>query len=122
MANAVYDRLTRNEYKNCDPCPVLPRKPIPVFTTSDNSTDFAEYAAKLAAWEDDCQTIEAEYRVWAATNQKLHAQFRIDLELETGMTGHPKADLLYYKACDLGEHYGNHEVYSYYIRLLDLVK
>ena len=52
----------------------------------------------------------------------LDAQFRSDLEDWFGVTGHPKADLLFNKAWERGHSGGYIDVYNNYSDLVDLIK
>lgn len=53
---------------------------------------------------------------------RLTQKFKEDLEREYGLVGHPKADLLYSKAWDIGHAYGFHEVANYYDELVELIR
>jgi hypothetical protein len=43
-------------------------------------------------------------------------------EEEFGISGHPKADLLFNLAWEFGHSHGYNDVYSYYIDMVDLIK
>jgi hypothetical protein len=68
----------------------------------------------------------AEYRkaigAYNAETDRLKALFQVDLEADNDMVGHPKAELLFTKAWDMGHAAGYHEVKGYYEDLLELVK
>lgn len=53
---------------------------------------------------------------------RLEAEFKRDLEAAEGLENHPKRDLLYAKAFDLGHSAGYHEVANYYSDLAELLK
>ena len=52
----------------------------------------------------------------------LTAQLRADLEAEHGLAGHPKAQLLWNLAYDMGHGYGQAEVAYKYATLAELLK
>ena len=118
----VWDKLQRNAYRNTDPYPKSISRPIPVFSTNPNAAELRDYANKIEDWEKQTAAIRDEQQAWSSRNAALHAQFRIDLETETDMLGHPKAELLYDKAYARGHAYGVDEIYSHYMDMLELVK
>lgn len=71
---------------------------------------------------DDPTAYRAATQAYGQETARLEAQFRADLTDEYGMTGHPKADLLFSKAWQMGHSAGYGEVASYYDDLVDLVK
>ena len=54
--------------------------------------------------------------------RELKYQFKGTLEREHNLVGHPKADLLFEKAWDLGHASGLQDVESYYADLAELIK
>ena len=75
----------------------------------------AEYEAAQVAFREAQTAYKLEER-------RLHEEFQADLEAEHGMTGHPKAGLLFTKAWDHGHSSGFTEVAIAYNDLVDLVK
>lgn len=119
----VWDKLQRNAYRNPDPYPHSPSRPIPVFTMSNaHAKELRDHANSLEAWERDSQAVKELQDAWNQRNCQLTDQFREDLEKETNMAGHPKAELLYYKAWDRGHAYGVDGVYSAYMDMIELVE
>jgi hypothetical protein len=53
---------------------------------------------------------------------RLSAEFRADVLADLGITDHPKADLLFSKAYDMGHSSGFSEVYSYAQDLVELIQ
>jgi hypothetical protein len=80
---------------------------IPTVLAEFEAAKIAERAARMA-YSDD--------------NGRLLDQMRVDLEAEHGMTGHPKAAMLWAKACEDGHSAGIGEVCSVYENLVDLAK
>ena len=52
---------------------------------------------------------------------RLNNQLKADLLADVGLTGHPKADLLFEKAWDLGHASGLQEVTTYFYDLAELL-
>jgi len=79
-----------------------------------------------AARADAIERGEAEYkearRAYGAETARLEAQFKADLEEETGLQNHPKKDKLYAKAWERGHSGGLSEVYNEYLDLSDLLE
>jgi len=118
----VHDKLRRHAYRNTDPYPQAPARPIPVFTIATTSAEIKGYADQLDRWERTVDSTKMEQDAWSHKNAKLGSQFKVDLEEETGMTGHPKADLLYQKSYERGHSGGFGEIYSAYMDMLELVQ
>jgi hypothetical protein len=124
MKETVYDKLRRNAYRNTDDWPKTPVKPIPVFSlvTEANAADLRAYASSLEAWEIEAAIAKQKQDSWTEKHSTLENQFRTDLEAETGMTDHPKAELLYWKAYERGHSSGVDGVYDAYMNMLELVQ
>lgn len=104
---SIFDNLRDGRYTNNKPYP-KGRRRLP-----HRATD-----AEITEVERNQRLLE-EYR---NEDARMNALFRKDLEEECGMTGHPKADLLFDKAWDLGHSSGFNEVAIYYTDLVELVK
>ena len=61
-------------------------------------------------------------RAYKAEEQRLHAEFRADLEAEHNVTKNPKRDLLFAKAWDMGHSSGFSEVANHYADLVELIR
>jgi hypothetical protein len=95
---------------------------VPRNTIDDHQINAWKTTGHTVAIEDDTDALQAARRAYSAESGRLDGQFLSDLEEEHGMTGHPKAALLYGKAWQLGHSAGLGEVASYYEDLVDLVK
>lgn len=62
------------------------------------------------------------HAAYQAEEARLHDEFRRDALAELEITDHPKADLLFSKAWEMGHAYGYSEVWSYMQDLVDLVR
>jgi hypothetical protein len=62
------------------------------------------------------------YVAYWAENNRLEAMFKADLLDELGLTGHPKADMLFDIAWALGHAYGFEEVFNQASDLANLLK
>lgn len=117
---SVWEKLAAGLYKNQDPYPSCPKKPVLAKTATP--ADHRDYADELEKYE----LLLASYnQVLAAYNTRtgeLEAQFQADLEAYYEMSGHPKAGLLYWKAYERGHSGGMEEVANVYSDLVELVK
>jgi hypothetical protein len=93
--------------------------------------DHDERDEMRAAWRDLGYTIEqkvdwpaydAAKEVYQAEERRLLDQFKVDITAYYGLTGHPKANLLFDKAWARGHSHGYQEVFNVYDDLVDLVK
>lgn len=53
------------------------------------------------------------HEAYYADNNRLMAEFKSDLFIDLGIVGHPKAELLYSKAWEMGHANGFSDVYYY---------
>ena len=67
-------------------------------------------------------SVPEQRRAWRAEESAIEQRFRADLEVEFGMKGHAKADLLWRMAWDRGHSSGLQEVFQEYRELSELVK
>lgn len=120
----VYQLAAEGAYKTKLPYPARPKEPEILGKRARDLTP-AEAASIPKAQTDFDQAkkdYEAARRAYNEDNGRLDALFRVHLELEHGMTGHPKADILYSKAYDRGHSSGQSETAIVYGDLVDLVK
>lgn len=68
------------------------------------------------------QEIEDAWAAYHAESCRLSENFIKALEEEHGMTGHPKASILYSKAYERGHSSGLYEIANAYFDLLELAK
>ena len=88
-------------------------------------------ATKTAEWKrlgytveivNDTVGLRATRNAYNDDVRRLEKEFKAALEDDNGMTGHPKADILFSKAWDHGHANGYAEVITCYDDLIDLVK
>lgn len=96
-APSISKKIMTDYYKTKLPWPDFSRKQQPF-----------EHARMRRAYQDD--------------QRRLEEEFKRDALEDVGMTGHPKAELLWSKAWDLGHSAGYGEVYNYLADLVELVK
>ena len=78
----------------------------------------AAYPAGVNRKTPEGQALVEAYRV---EQYKKMAQFKVDLEEENGLVGHPKADRLYAQAYEMGHSGGLSEILYYYDELSELL-
>lgn len=98
LPKSVYDKITDGDYLNKLPFPQRPHPPVSV---------------------DDYKKALLEYR---NESSRLVEEFKADALAEVGLTGHPKADKVYFLAREHGHSAGLHEVMNYLVDFADLVK
>lgn len=117
---SVWTKLEDNAYRNRDPYPERPRKPV--LNKSATPPQIRDYADQLEQYDQQLKEWRADVAAWNARSAALEAEFRRDLEVEYHMVDHPKAELLYGKAWQMGHDAGLHEVANAYSDLVELVK
>lgn len=116
---SVWVKLEDNAYRNPEPFPQTPRKPI--LSTRATPAEVRQYADALEAHDVAMKAHREHVAAYYARSAALEAEFRHDLEVEYLMVGHPKADLLYGKAWQMGHAGGLHNVANHYADLVELV-
>lgn len=119
MMDDIWSKLDAGAYSNREPYPARPRKPH--VDPQANPTEILAYADKLETYEQEMYEFFERVAHYSGCTLSLEAEFRHDLEKYHGMAGHPKADLLYGKSCQVADGAGYHEVASVYEDLVDLV-
>lgn len=99
--------------------PTKPKKPQLGFShTSEQARDYAkdlrDYEHLRAAYDE--AVVDYHYAM-----KEIEKQFKLDLEKEYSLTGHPKADKVFDMAWEDGHSSGYGSVESYYERYADLV-
>ncbi len=121
---SVRQKIDMNVYSPKTPYPGAVRRPaylskkaydLTVLEAASMKKDKEEYDAAVAAVAELRKAYQNEVRA-------CEDQFKIDLEVEYGLVGHPKADLLFSKAWEMGHSSGFGEVLNYYDELSELVK
>jgi len=83
----------------------------------------ADAKATVASIAEARVKIRRERRLaYQAEERRLQDQFKADALAELGLTGHPKADLLFSLAWDEGHSSGFQEVFGHMERMADLVR
>lgn len=120
---SLYAKLSEDYYKTKLPYPTKPKMPK---TTVDLATakdeDVVAVRAAMAKYTEAEAAYVAARKAYNEDEARLDDEFRADLEEENGMTGHPKAPLLYGKAYERGHSGGHDNVRSEYEDLVELVK
>ncbi len=116
---SVWTKLENNAYQNREPYPIRPRKPF--LSKTATPAEIRAYADQLEQYEEELRGTRERMAAYNARTAALEAEFRADLEEYYGMTGHPKADLLYGKSWEHGHSSGLSEVANVYSDLVDLV-
>ena len=115
----VWVKLENNAYRNPEPYPKAPRKPQ--LNVKGSPAEMRAYADELEAYDDTMKTHREFMAAYNARSVALEGEFRRDLEVHYDMVGHPKADLLFGKAYQMGHSGGMQEVANYYSDLVELV-
>lgn len=115
----VWEKLKANAYRNPEPYPQAPRKPL--LNVKATSAQVRAYADELDTYDELMRVYRELVAAYNARSVALEAEFQHDLEVEYGMVSHPKAALLYGKAYQMGHSGGMHEVANHYSDLVELV-
>jgi hypothetical protein len=116
---SVWTKLEDNAYRNNHELPERPRRPV--LNHNAGASEIRQYADALDDYDQRLRDYRDQMVAHNTVTAALEAQFQTDLEAEYGMTGHPKAALLYHKAWERGHAYGLSEVASVYAGMVDLV-
>lgn len=120
----VYDRARAGEYEPTLEYPTRPKEPAVLRKAVKELSD-DELQAAIEEREAYRAALDANIAARAAYNSeenRLHAQFRADLEVEYEVVGHPKADKLFAMAWEEGHSSGFAEVALRYDELVGLIK
>lgn len=117
------------KYKNKDEFPRAltcspPKSPNPADfkTKADFVKAGDEFIAKTVEYFNAREEYDKNVKSWNAKNNRLEREFKHDLLEELGLTGNPKADLLYSIAWEYGHSTGFEEVFYYASDLADLIR
>lgn len=121
---SVYQLAVDGAYKTKLPYPDRPKEPAVLGKRARDLTpdEAASLPTEQAAFDQAKKDYESARRAYNEDNGRLGTLFRVHLELEHGMTGHPKADKLFAKAEENGHSSGMSEVAVIYADLVELVK
>lgn len=118
------DRIRRGDFRpNVEiiaspPTPELLQKPV----AKMSDPEFQQLAQVRSDWERACAKARKSLRDHQRATENGVEAFKEGLEREYGMTGHPKADLLFDKAWMARHEDGFESVMDWYADMLDLLK
>lgn len=124
MSDDITTRIHNGEFKTALPYPDRVKEPAILRKAVKDLTDaeIATIPAVRAAYTADKAKYEADKDAYLKDDNAREATFVAALHEYHGMTGHPKADLLYSKAYERGHSNGHEEIANYYDDLVELVK
>jgi hypothetical protein len=111
---SVREYITEGRYANKVPYLLPPMAPI-----DPNTTTITEAERRREAYKAERR---AQQRLHSEEDSRLLALFQADLEAEYGLTGHPKAGLLWSLAYAHGHSSGYSEILIWYDELSELVR
>lgn len=121
---SVYEKIQNGDYKNKLAYPARVVEPSLLRKRARELT--VEEAASIpevtAAYEAAKAAYVVAQRAYNFETGRLEHQLRLDIEEEEGLTGNPKAELLWIKAWERGHSSGYSDVYNVYLDLADLVR
>ena len=116
----VWQKLEAQAYRNPEPYPQAPLKPR--LNVKGSADEMRVYADALDVHDELMKVYREMLVAYNVRSVALEAEFRRDLDAHYDMVGHPKADLLYGKAYQMGHAGGMQEVANYYSDLVELVR
>lgn len=119
----TYQKFLAGEYTNKATYPSKPAEPAVLRKRAKELTDdeVATLGEVSRAYDEAKATYEADRRNYGTESGRLTTLLQADLEAEYGVTGHPKANLLWEKAYDRGHSAGMGEVINVWTDLVDLI-
>ncbi|RYD62041.1 MAG: hypothetical protein EOP83_15605 [Verrucomicrobiaceae bacterium] len=124
MSDDIQTRIRNGEFKPKAPYPVSPEKPA-ILARTIGDLDGDEFAVAQAAW-GRFRSAEIAYKeavkAYSAEAGACENAFVAALAEYHGVTGHPKAGMVYMKAYEHGHSAGHSEVANYYADFVDLIK
>ena len=120
---SIFAKIENGDYLTKLPYPPKVVENPLVFKSVKNMTDdeVDRLAAVVAEYRQSIADRDAAKVARRVDATRLQEQFKKDIEAEYNMVGHPKADLLFEKAWDMGHSSGYNEVAQYYNDLHELV-
>lgn len=116
----LQDKIISNVYVSNYKMP--PRPKSPVYPKTSTPEDYRAYADALEKYQAEMEAYRRARKEALAEENRLHKQFRADVEAEYGTAGNPKSDLLWDLAWRYGISSGLSEVLTYYDDLVDLIR
>lgn len=122
--SSTYQKYIDGAYKNTLEYPARPTEPSVLRKRAKDLTseELASLAEITRAYDDAKAAYEADRRAYGAESGRLNALLQADLEAEYGVTGHPKAELLWSKAYDRGHGSGMGDVINVWTDLVELIQ
>lgn len=120
----VRDRYDNDHYKNTLPYPTGAQRPAVLGKRAGDLTadEIASLPQAKADYEAALEQRKADRDAYSAREREIKDELRRDLEVEHGMTDHPKADLLWSKAWEYGHDASLGEVIGHYEDFVELVR
>ena len=120
---STYQKFIDGVYTNGAPYPVKPVEPSVLRKRARDLTndELATLVEVTSIYDDAKLAYDEARRAHNAESGRLTALLQADLEAEYGVTGHPKAELLWSKAYDRGHSGGMGEVINVWTDLVDLI-
>lgn len=121
---STYQNYIDGKYTNTAPYPTKPVEPAVLRKRARELTneELSSLAEITRAYDDAKAAYETSRREHSTESGRLTALLQADLEAEYGVTGHPKAALLWSKAYDRGHGSGMGEVISVWTDLVELIQ
>lgn len=121
---SVHDKIRADEYKNKLDYPARVVEPTLLRKRARELTpeEAVSIPEVTAAYEAAKAAYVVAQRAYNFETGRLEHQLRLDIEEEEGMTGNPKAELLWIKAWERGHASGYGDVYNVYIDLAELIR
>lgn len=123
---SITEKLEANAYTIKRQPPIMPRKPsTPTWfagrSIEDHLNDVRAYEQAVRQFADDVAAFKLDMQSYDTRCAELEAEFKADLFEDLGITGHPKAELLYHKAHERSHHEGRRGVYETAADLVGLI-
>lgn len=120
----VHQRCGSGYYKNRDPYPSKPDRPVVLSQKLGDIPLEQLEAATAAAYQhaNDMAIFNRQKEAWQKVDAERDALFEPDLAAAAGLTDHPKRAKLFGLAYEEGHHAGHSEVASHYFRMAELFK
>lgn len=120
---STYQKFIDGVYTNGAPYPVKPVEPAVLRKRAKELTaeELSSLAAVSRAYDEAKVAYDVARREHGLESGRLTALLQADLEAEYGVTGHPKAELLWSKAYDRGHSGGTGEIINAWTDLVDLI-
>ena len=109
------------EKYNAGPLPTKPKIPPRPDRRNTSPNEYRVYADRLEHYNQESELFSGVLANYRKKVADLENQFKVDALKEVGLEGHPKANVVYSKAWDLGHAYGLSEVFIHLEGLAEIV-